>query len=119
MSKERMNENNDKTCTGCGANLTQDQNHSRGCKYGPKDLGIIDVGDACIECGCSTAAGSGSWANRIPADDGIRLGYKCVDCQMIECDRCEDKRLHYEIIDGYVVCGDCITEEERLSIEAD
>ena len=36
MSKERMNESNDKMCTGCGANLTQDQNHSRGCKHGPK-----------------------------------------------------------------------------------
>ncbi len=46
----------------------------------PSDL------DPCVECGESTAPGSGRWVNRLPFDDG----YKCIEClgSVFECDRC-------------------------------
>ena len=42
--------------------------------------------DPCVECGLSTAPGSGRWVNRLPADDG----FKCIEClgSVFECDRC-------------------------------
>ena len=46
----------------------------------PSDL------DPCVECGKSTAPGSGRWVNRLPFDDG----YKCIEClgSVFDCDRC-------------------------------
>ena len=42
--------------------------------------------DPCVECGESTAPGSGRWVNRLPFDDG----YKCIEClgSVFDCDRC-------------------------------
>ena len=42
---------------------------------------MVDIGNLCIECGCDTSYGKGSFVNRIPADDGERIGYWCADCQ--------------------------------------
>ena len=56
----------------------------------------------CVECKRSTAFGSGLFVNRIPADDNEgNVGYMCPECQMIECEECNQKVLDdYEIIDG-------------------
>tara|TARA_R110002050_G_scaffold223243_1_gene359050 strand:- start:9 stop:263 length:255 start_codon:yes stop_codon:yes gene_type:complete len=64
----------------------------------------------CVECKRSTAFGSGLFVNRIPADDNEgNVGYMCPECQMIECEECNQKVLDdYEIIDGVFVCLDCI-----------
>ena len=33
----------------------------------------------------------------------------CPDCQMVECDRCDNKTLNYETtIDGEWICEDCM-----------
>lgn len=56
----------------------------------------IDIGDTCVDCGNSTAWGSGRFVNRIPADaewetkdkegkivfeEGYhRVGYLCEEC---------------------------------------
>ena len=37
--------------------------------------------DPCVECGLSTAFGSGKFVDRIPTDDG----YKCAICAGMEC----------------------------------
>ena len=66
-----------------------------------------DIGDRCVFCGEDTSAGSGRWANRIPADcdtestakDGTvifadgdhRDGWACAECMAWECDRCDQK----------------------------
>lgn len=42
------------------------------------------MSDTCIDCGASTAWGSGKYVNRVPADGG----YLCADCMSFECDRC-------------------------------
>lgn len=42
------------------------------------------MSDTCIDCGASTAWGSGKYVNRVPADDG----YLCADCLSFECDEC-------------------------------
>ena len=41
----------------------------------------------CISCGEDTSFGSGRFVNRIPADDH----YMCAECQMVECDMCDEK----------------------------
>ncbi len=50
--------------------------------------GTIDVGSLCIECGNDTAFGSGRFVNRIPADNGVREGYLCAECQSADCEAC-------------------------------
>lgn len=50
-------------------------------------MGVIKgVQDPCVECGNSTAPGSGRWVNRLSVDDG----WKCVEClgSPFDCDRC-------------------------------
>ena len=44
------------------------------------------VVDPCIECGLSTAFGSGRFVNRLPADGG----WWCIECigAVFDCDRC-------------------------------
>lgn len=78
---------------------------------------LIDIGETCVDCGCSVAVNSGQYVNRIPASDDTRIGYLCSTCQLIECDRCgqpafepftvetDDEVLH--------VCEDCITPDEQ------
>ena len=58
----------------------------------------------CIECGKDTSFGSGRFVNRIPADDN----YMCPECQMVECDMCDEKTLEYHVtLDGEWICEDC------------
>jgi hypothetical protein len=59
----------------------------------------------CIECHEDTSFGSGRFVNRIPADDN----YMCAECQMVDCNRCNDKVLEYATtLDGQWICEDCI-----------
>jgi hypothetical protein len=61
--------------------------------------------DLCIECNEDTSFGSGRFVNRIPADDQ----YMCAECQMIDCNRCNNKVLDYEVtLDGQWICEECI-----------
>lgn len=41
---------------------------------------MINVGEQCIYCDQSVALGSGLYVNRIPADDGERIGFMCAEC---------------------------------------
>lgn len=68
----------------------------------------MDVGDLCLDCGRSTAPGSGRWVNRIAVDrerdsvdpalaaryPGVELfdGWWCAECQSVACEACEDER---------------------------
>lgn len=40
----------------------------------------INVGQRCIECNKDTSFGSGRFVNRIPADNGVKVGYICAEC---------------------------------------
>lgn len=71
------------------------------------DTTSIDIGDNCVACGCNTAAGSGNWVNRVPAETDEATGYLCAECQTVTCDMCGNDTLEYEINDGRIVCGDC------------
>lgn len=80
-------------------------------------MSLVDIGETCIDCGCSVAANSGHYVNRIPANNATQTGYLCSSCQLVECDRCgqlafepttvetDDEVLH--------VCEECVTEVER------
>lgn len=80
------------------------------------------VTECCIECGDSVALGSGKYVNRIPADCGGTTagGWLCSDCQLEECDRCEEKHAEVftieDLMDVEHVCFDCLTEEERTDL---
>ena len=64
---------------------------------------IVNLND-CISCGEDTSFGSGRFVNRIPADDN----YMCAECQMVECDMCDEKTLEYHVtLDGEWICDDC------------
>jgi len=67
------------------------------------------VSDTCIDCGDDTAWGSGKYVNRVPADDG----YLCADCQLLECDLCEETiELDCDIkVYGNVYCEACLVKE--------
>jgi len=67
-----------------------------------------DIGNKCVDCLKDTSFGSGRFVNRIPADNGIYDGYQCPDCQMIECDKCDEPTLEYIMTEsGMVYCDDC------------
>jgi hypothetical protein len=66
-----------------------------------------DIGEHCIECGCSVAWGSGNYVNRIGAWDETKDGWLCHECQLIECDECGEKTDDYELINGDCICADC------------
>ena len=66
----------------------------------------------CIDCGRSTHFGSRLFVNRIPADtEEGKEGYRCVDCQCVECDSCNKTIFEYEIINGYYSCMDCLSTD--------
>ena len=77
--------------------------------------GIVDIGSACTDCGCSTSPGSGAWVNRVPSDwqrdagSPELSGYLCADCQAITCDRCGHRTIDYGAApDGSGFwCDDC------------
>ncbi len=63
------------------------------------DNGLVK--DPCVDCGVSTAFGSGNFVNRIPADrrleDGTVIdGYMCATCQSPPiCFECGYRRAEY------------------------
>lgn len=69
--------------------------------------------DKCIGCEKPTAFGSGLFVNRIPADNGEREGYLCVECQSEECDRCSKTTHEFEIkeikgeLHTEILCWEC------------
>lgn len=68
-----------------------------------------DIGELCIECGESTAFGTGNFVNRVPADNGELIGFLCPDCLAIECDQCGEKTIEYDHHEnGEVLCVDCL-----------
>ena len=79
---------------------------------------VVDIGDLCTCCGCSTAPGTGMWVNRIPsgaesADGEWELdGYMCAGCQTDTCAMCGHETLDWSMHAHHgVVCDDCAGEE--------
>lgn len=79
-------------------------------------MNTVDIGDHCVECLQSTAMGSGKFVNRVPAGNEKYDGFMCAECQMIECDRCDELTLEYNTINGEWICDDCITDDELLEL---
>ena len=102
----------------------------------------VDIGDRCTHCGRDTSFGSVDdngeklllFVNRIPSGaDGLLVfangvtaeesglivsleGYMCVDCQSVECDRCGETTLDYEILDlpiPELLCENCLEKEVK------
>jgi uncharacterized protein (DUF983 family) len=98
----------------------------------------VDIGDLCTHCGRDTSFGSVDdngeklllFVNRIPSydDGGLVLyggeedvtisvsieGYMCVDCLSVECDRCGELTLFYEILDlpiPELLCENCTSQK--------
>ena len=94
----------------------------------------VDIGDLCTHCGRDTSFGAVDdngeqlllFVNRIPSGaDGMLVldggedktisvritGYMCVDCQSVECDKCGESTLDYEILDlpiPELLCTNCL-----------
>ena len=80
-----------------------------------------DIGNLCTHCHRDTSFGSGLFVNRIPSSTETEDGYMCPDCQMYECDRCDEligvdddfwleetyERSHYE----------CLTQQEKDNLQ--
>ena len=106
----------------------------------------IDLGELCTHCGRNTEWGSDLFINRIPSDSDAEVhlqgidtdvwldmddsasviavtvvGWMCVECQSLICDRCNQPTAEYttiendKFIDGcdMKVCGDCLEESEE------
>ena len=80
-------------------------------------LPFIDVGSICVDCGKDTSFGSGLFVDRIPSDTiwsvnqtfNIEVdGYLCRECQLVDCGHCDNAVLNYQIVDGSIVCDDCL-----------
>tara|TARA_R100000805_G_scaffold16861_1_gene19467 strand:+ start:531 stop:746 length:216 start_codon:yes stop_codon:yes gene_type:complete len=56
-------------------------------------------------------------AEAIPCDrqEGINQpytsGWLCSECQKLECDKCNEKVLDYELNENKIVCLDCLEQE--------
>lgn len=69
---------------------------------------MISIGEKCIGCHKDTSFGTGLFVNRIPADDGVYVGYMCVECLQEKCHFCDDYTSDFSIDrEGNIVCGDC------------
>jgi DNA-directed RNA polymerase subunit RPC12/RpoP len=64
---------------------------------------MVENTDKCVECGESTAFGSGRFVNRIPADEG----WLCPDCLAEVCETCGDDVLEYTGKNGFIQCDPC------------
>ena len=69
-----------------------------------------NIGDQCVECGKSSARGSGRFVNRVPAETDTLSGFMCGVCV--------DQNTDVEIgddgcgcLDGYI-CQNCKYENE-------
>ena len=75
-----------------------------------------EVIDPCIECGHSTAFGSGRFVNRVPGDTeegygGVyRTGFICAACLSEQCEVCGewDHEPHMNIETGGYFCSECV-----------
>jgi len=65
--------------------------------------------DPCVECGNSTAFGSGRFMDRLGWEDG----WKCPECQETKCEMCGELSIHYGGYEGMIVCDDCYPDEEE------
>lgn len=73
---------------------------------------VTDVGSRCVNCGEDTAAGSGRYINRVPAESDTAIGYLCAECQAIPCDRCGTDALDWTGNEaGELLCLDCADHE--------
>lgn len=77
---------------------------------------VKDIGDLCTHCHRDTSFGSGLFVNRIPSGTETENGYLCPDCQMYECDRCDeligcDEDIYLEVSHERVH-PDCATKHE-------
>ncbi len=64
--------------------------------------------DICIDCDRDTSFGSGLFVNRIPADNGDRSGFLCVECLAEQCDHCGELSAEYgSDEEGGIICDDC------------
>lgn len=99
----------------------------------------LEIGDRCCFCGEDTSWDSDKFVDRIScttdtetevfAEGQLRHGYQCAECQMIDCWRCGELTLEYEIFEveatckeglptTEVVCPDCWTDEEVEKLNA-
>lgn len=77
-------------------------------------------GNLCIECWEDTSFGSGKYVNRIPADNGVRDGYLCAECQCIECDECGESTLEYTTdYNGNWLCPECTRDHTQCDEQCD
>lgn len=68
------------------------------------------IKEICLECRKDTSYGSGNHVNRIPCGREEEDGWLCEECQLIECDKCCDRVIDYECVDGGLVCRDCFDD---------
>ena len=97
----------------------------------------VNIGDRCTHCGRNTSFGAVDdngeqlllFVNRIPSGaDGMLVfangvtaeesgtivtleGWMCADCQSVECDKCGESTLDYEILDlpiPELLCTNCL-----------
>ena len=99
----------------------------------------VNIGDRCTHCGRNTSFGAVDdngeqlllFVNRLPSGaDGMLVldggedktisvritGYMCVDCQSVECDRCGESTLDYEILDlpiPELLCENCLEKVRK------
>ena len=91
-----------------------------------KETMTVNVGGLCTHCGRDTSFGNGMFVNRIPsrADGQVILaggndatidvtldGWMCAECQAVECDKCGEMTLDYDIKDCTILCSDCGEKE--------
>ena len=65
------------------------------------------MSEDCIECGHSTAFGSGRFVNRLPADNGERDGWLCPECLAETCETCGEEVIEYTGRHGFLQCDEC------------
>jgi hypothetical protein len=92
-----------------------------------KETMTVNIGDLCTHCGRDTSFGNGLFVNRIPSGADGRLmlaggpddvyldvtleGWMCAKCQSVECDKCGEMTLDYNIEDSTILCSDCGEKE--------
>lgn len=84
---------------------------------GRRDCETYEIGDRCVDCGESTAFGSGRFVNRFGACVDVTTnrgeavtvdGWRCEECHAVECDRCGGVSAEFGAgPDGGVWCDDC------------
>jgi hypothetical protein len=104
----------------------------------------VDIGDRCTHCGRDTSFGSVDdngeklllFVNRIPSGaDGMLVfangvsaegsgtivtleGWMCAPCQSVECDKCGELTIDYEILDlptPELLCENCLEQGRMLA----